>query len=91
MQNTLNTIGADAKIAAESLQNRTFLPRNVSWQKRIKLKRRTTRVQEVAVEEIPSAAGEANVMEETPIEEVPSDMEETPIEEETIRDGGDTD
>ena len=37
---------------------------------------------EVAVEEIPSAAGEATVMEETPIEEVPSDMEETPIEEE---------
>ena len=47
-----------------------------------KIEKEEPQVQEAAVEEIPSAAGEATVMEETPIEEVPSDMEETPVEEE---------
>lgn len=42
LQNTLNTIGADAKIAAESAKQ-NFLPRNVSWQKRIKLKKKNHR------------------------------------------------
>ena len=81
LQNTLNTIGADAKIAAESAKQNFFTEERILEEEN-KIEKEEPQVQEVAVEEIPSAAGEATVMEETPIEEVPSDMEETPIEEE---------
>ena len=81
LQNTLNTIGADAKIAAESAKQNFFTEERILAEEN-KIEKEEPQVQEVAVVEIPSAAGEATVMEETPIEEVPSDMEETPIEEE---------
>ena len=81
LQNTLNTIGADAKIAAESAKQNFFTEERILAEEN-KIEAEEPQVQEAAVEEIPSAAGEATVMEETPIEEVPSDMEETPIEEE---------
>ena len=81
LQNTLNTIGADAKIAAESVKQNFFTEERILAEEN-KIEKEEPQVQEVAVEEIPSAAGEATVMEETPIEEVPSDMEETPVEEE---------
>lgn len=81
LQNTLNTIGADAKIAAESAKQNFFTEERILAEEN-KIEKEEPQVQEVAVEEIPSAAGEATVMEETPIEEVPSVMEETPIEEE---------
>ena len=81
LQNTLNTIGADAKIAAESAKQNFFTEERILAEEN-KIEKEEPQVKEVAVEEIPSAAGEATVMEETPIEEVPSDMEETPIEEE---------
>ena len=80
LQNTLNTIGADAKIAAESAKQNFFTEERILAEEN-KIEKEEPQVQEAAVEEIPSAAGEATVMEETPIEEVPSDMEETPIEE----------
>ena len=80
LQNTLNTIGADAKIAAESAKQNFFTEERILAEEN-KIEKEEPQVQEAAVEEIPSAAGEATVMEETPIE-VPSDMEETPIEEE---------
>ena len=81
LQNTLNTIGADAKIAAESAKQNFFTEERILAEEN-KIEKEEPQVQEAAVEEIPSAAGEATVMEETPIEEVPSDMEETPVEEE---------
>ena len=81
LQNTLNTIGADAKIAAESAKQNFFTEERILAEEN-KNEKEEPQVQEAAVEEIPSAAGEATVMEETPIEEVQSDMEETPIEEE---------
>lgn len=81
LQNTLNTIGADAKIAAESAKQNFFTEERILAEEN-KIEKEEPQVQEAAVEEIPSAAGEATVMEETPIEEVQSDMEETPIEEE---------
>ena len=81
LQNTLNTIGADAKIAAESAKQNFFTEERILAEEN-KIEKEEPQVQEATVEEIPSAAGEATVMEETPIEEVPSDMEETPIEEE---------
>lgn len=81
LQNTLNTIGADAKIAAESAKQNFFTEERILAEEN-KIEKEEPQVQEVAVEEIPSAAGEATVMEETPIEEEPSVMKETPIEEE---------
>ena len=81
LQNTLNTIGADAKTAAESAKQNFFTEERILAEEN-KIEKEEPQVQEVAVEEIPSAAGEATVMEETPIEEEPSVMEETPIEEE---------
>ena len=81
LQNTLNTIGADAKIAAESAKQNFFTEERILAEEN-KIEKEEPQVQEAAVEEISSAAGEATVMEETPIEEEPSVMEETPIEEE---------
>ena len=81
LQNTLNTIGADAKIAAESAKQNFFTEERILAEEN-KIEKEEPQVQEAAVEEILSAAGEATVMEETPIEEEPSVIEETPIEEE---------
>ena len=81
LQNTLNTIGADAKVAAESAKQNFFTEERILAEEN-KIEKEEPQVQEAAVEEIPSAAGEATVMEETPIEEEPSVMEETPVEEE---------
>ena len=81
LQNTLNTIGADAKVAAESAKQNFFTEERILAEEN-KIEKEEPQVQEAAVEEIPSAAGEATVMEETPIEEEPSVMKETPIEEE---------
>ena len=81
LQNTLNTIGADAKIAAESAKQNFFTEERILAEEN-KIEKEEPQVQEAAVEEIPSATGEATLMEETPIEEEPSVMEETPIEEE---------
>ena len=81
LQNTLNTIGADAKIAAESAKQNFFTEERILAEEN-KIEKEEPQVQEAAVEEIRSAAGEATVMEETPIEEEPSVIEETPIEEE---------
>lgn len=81
LQNTLNTIGADAKIAAESAKQNFFTEERILAEEN-KIEKEEPQVQEAAVEEIPSAAGEATVMEETPIEEEPSVIEETPVEEE---------
>lgn len=83
LQNTLNTIGADAKIAAESAKQNFFTEERILAEEN-KIEKEEPQVQEVAVEEIPSAAGEATVMEETPIEEVPSDMEEPSIGKEEV-------
>lgn len=83
LQNTLNTIGADAKIAAESAKQNFFTEERILAEEN-KIEKEEPQVQEAAVEEIPSAAGEATVMEETPIEEVPSDMEETSIGKEEV-------
>ena len=83
LQNTLNTIGADAKIAAESAKQNFFTEERILAEEN-KIEKEEPQVQEAAVEEIPSAAGEATVMEETPIEEVPSDMEEPSIGKEEV-------
>ena len=83
LQNTLNTIGADAKTAAESAKQNFFTEERILAEEN-KIEKEEPQVQEAAVEEIPSAAGEATVMEETPIEEVPSDMEEPSIGKEEV-------
>ena len=76
LQNTLNTIGADAKIAAESAKQNFFTEERILAEENKIEKEEPSAMEETPVKEEPS------VMEETPIEEVPSDMEETPIEEE---------
>ena len=76
LQNTLNTIGADAKIAAESAKQNFFTEERILAEENKIEKEEPSLMEETPIEEEPS------VMEETPIEEVPSDMEETPIEEE---------
>ena len=76
LQNTLNTIGADAKIAAESAKQNFFTEERILAEENKIEKEEPSLMEETPVKEEPS------VMEETPIEEVPSDMEETPIEEE---------
>ena len=76
LQNTLNTIGADAKTAAESAKQNFFTEERILAEENKIEKEEPSAMEETPVKEEPS------VMEETPIEEVPSDMEETPIEEE---------
>ena len=88
LQNTLNTIGADAKIAAESAKQNFFTEERILAEENKIEKEEPSLMEEAPVEEEPSMMEEtpieeeSSVMEETPIEEVPSDMEETPIEEE---------
>jgi len=76
LQNTLNTIGADAKIAAESAKQNFFTEERILAEENKIEKEEPSLMEETPIEEEPS------VMEETPIEEEPSAMEETPIEEE---------
>ena len=76
LQNTLNTIGADAKIAAESAKQNFFTEERILAEENKIQKEEPSLMEETPIEEEPS------VMEETPIEEEPSAMEETPIEEE---------
>lgn len=76
LQNTLNTIGADAKIAAESAKQNFFTEEHILAEENKIEKEEPSLMEETPIEEEPS------VMEETPIEEEPSVMEETPVEEE---------
>lgn len=76
LQNTLNTIGADAKIAAESAKQNFFIEERILAEENKIEKEEPSLMEETPIEEEPS------VMEETPIEEEPSVMEETPVEEE---------
>ena len=76
LQNTLNTIGADAKIAAESAKQNFFTEERILAEENKIEKEEPSAMEETPIEEEPS------VMEETPIEEEPSVMKETPIEEE---------
>ena len=76
LQNTLNTIGADAKTAAESAKQNFFTEERILAEENKIEKEEPSLMEETPNEESPS------VMEETPIEEEPSMMEETPIEEE---------
>lgn len=76
LQNTLNTIGADAKIAAESAKQNFFTEERILAEENKIEKEEPSLMEETPIEEEPS------VMEEAPIEEEPSVMEETPIEEE---------
>ena len=76
LQNTLNTIGADAKIAAESAKQNFFTEERILAEENKIEKEELSLMEETPIEEEPS------VMEETPIEEEPSVMEETPVEEE---------
>ena len=76
LQNTLNTIGADAKIAAESAKQNFFTEERILAEENKIENEEPSLMEETPIEEEPS------VMEETPIEEEPSVMEETPVEEE---------
>lgn len=76
LQNTLNTIGADAKIAAESAKQNFFTEERILAEENKIEKEEPSLMEETPIEEEPS------VMEETPIEEEPSVMEATPVEEE---------
>ena len=87
LQNTLNTIGADAKIAAESAKQNFFTEERILAEENKIEKEEPSLMEETPIEEGPSMMEETpieeepSVMEETPIEEEPSMMEETPIEE----------
>ena len=87
LQNTLNTIGADAKIAAESAKQNFFTEERILAEENKIEKEEPSVMEETPIEEEPSVMKETpieeepSVMEETPIEEEPSVMEETPIEE----------
>ena len=78
LQNTLNTIGADAKIAAESAKQNFFTEERILAEENKIEKEEPSAMEETPIEEEPS------MMEETPIEEVPSDMEETSIGKEEV-------
>ncbi len=88
LQNTLNTIGADAKIAAESAKQNFFTEERILAEENKIEKEEPSVMEETPIEEEPSVMEETpieeepSVMEETPIEEEPSVMEETPVEEE---------
>ena len=88
LQNTLNTIGADAKIAAESAKQNFFTEERILAEENKIEKEEPSLMEETPIEEEPSAMEETpieeepSVIEETPVEEEPSVMEETPIEEE---------
>ena len=77
LQNTLNTIGADLKTAAESAKQNFFTEERILAEENKIEKEEPSLMEETPIEE------ESSVMEETPIEEESSVMEETPIEEES--------
>ena len=87
LQNTLNTIGADAKIAAESAKQNFFTEERILAEENKIEKEEPSLMEETPIEEEPSVMEETqieeepSVMEETPVEEEPSVMKETPIEE----------
>ena len=87
LQNTLNTIGADAKIAAESAKQNFFTEERILAEENKIEKEEPSLMEETPIEEEPSVMEETlieeepSMMKETPIEEEPSVMEETPIEE----------
>ena len=78
LQNTLNTIGADAKTAAESAKQNFFTEERILAEENKIEKEEPSLMEETPIEEEPS------MMEETPIEEEPSMMEETPVEENSV-------
>ncbi len=88
LQNTLNTIGADAKTAAESAKQNFFTEERILAEENKIEKEEPSLMEETPIEEEPSVMEETpieeepSVIEETPIEEEPSVMEETPVEEE---------
>ena len=88
LQNTLNTIGADAKTAAESAKQNFFTEERILAEENKIAKEEPSLMEETPIEEEPSVMEETpieeepSVIEETPIEEEPSVMEETPVEEE---------
>ena len=90
LQNTLNTIGADAKIAAESAKQNFFTEERILAEENKIEKEEPSLMEETPIEEEPSVMEETpveeepSVMEETPVEEVPSDMEETSIGKEEV-------
>lgn len=90
LQNTLNTIGADAKTAAESAKQNFFTEERILAEENKIEKEEPSLMEETPIEEEPSAMEETpieeepSVMEETPIEEVPSDMEEPSIDKEEV-------
>ena len=90
LQNTLNTIGADAKTAAESAKQNFFTEERILAEENKIEKEEPSLMEEASVEEEPSMMEETpieeepSVMEETPIEEEPSMMEETPVEENSV-------
>ena len=78
LQNMLNTIGADAKTAAESAKQNFFTEERILAEENKIEKEEPSLMEETPIEEEPS------MMEETPIEEEPSVMEETPVEENSV-------
>lgn len=90
LQNTLNTIGADAKTAAESAKQNFFTEERILAEENKIEKDEPSLMEETPIEEEPSVMEETpieeepSVMEETPIEEVPSDMEEPSIDKEEV-------
>ena len=90
LQNTLNTIGADAKIAAESAKQNFFTEERILAEENKIEKEEPSLMEETPIEEEPSVMEETpieeepSVMEETPVEEEPSMMEETPVEENSV-------
>ena len=90
LQNTLNTIGADAKIAAESAKQNFFTEERILAEENKIEKEEPSLMEETPIEEEPSVMEETpieeepSVMEETPVEEEPSVMEETPVEENSV-------
>ena len=78
LQNTLNTIGADAKTAAESAKQNFFTEERILAEENKIEKEEPSLMEEAPVEEEPS------MMEETPIEEESSMMDETPVEENSV-------
>ena len=80
LQSLLNSIGADAKKAAQSAEQNFFTEERIlAEESRIETEK--PEVREVAVEEIPPVEEKTLVVEDAPIEEAAPVEEETPIEE----------
>ena len=80
LQSLLNSIGADAKKAAQSAEQNFFTEERIlAEESRIETEK--PEVREVAVEEIPPVEEKTPVVEDAPIEEAAPVVEETPIEE----------